>query len=80
MCKNQLPTLSVDVLAQKEYKRRYDCVAKALFWDILRQKGFDVSTKWYEHKPDCVVKMRQQNSGTFPHKRIGKLVHEGRIL
>ena len=29
-------------LAQKEYKRRHDCVARALHWDILRQRGFKI--------------------------------------
>jgi len=39
-------------LAQKEYKRRHDCVAKALHWDISRQKGFIVSESFYI--PLCV--------------------------
>ena len=42
-------------LAQKEYKRRHDCVARALHWDILRQRGFEMSDKWYQHEPESVV-------------------------
>ena len=46
-------------LAQKEYKRRHDCVAKALHWDILRQRGFKISDKWYQHQPESVVENEQ---------------------
>ena len=46
-------------LAQKEYKRRHDCVARALHWDILRQRGFEVSDKWYQHQPESVAEIEQ---------------------
>ena len=42
-------------LAMKEYKRRHDCVARALHWDLLRQNGFHHSNKWYQHEPEAVV-------------------------
>ena len=46
-------------LAQKEYKRRHDCVARALHWDILRQRGFKISDKGYQHQPESVVENEQ---------------------
>ena len=42
-------------LAQKQYKRRHDNVAKAIHWDILGRCGFDRKQKWYEHMPECQV-------------------------
>ena len=42
-------------LAQREYKRRHDCVAKALHWDVYRLYDIDCGNKWYEHQPDGVV-------------------------
>ena len=38
-------------LLQKEYKQRHGCMGKAVHWDTCRKKGFNVSEKWYEHKP-----------------------------
>ena len=35
-------------MAQTEYKRRHDEVAKAVHWDLCSQD------KWYEHKPEPV--------------------------
>lgn len=60
MCKSKDETVNHIVsecqkLAQKEYKRRHDTVAKALHWDILRQKGFGPEGKWYEHEPMAVI-------------------------
>ena len=60
MCKQKDETISHIVsectkLAMKEYKRRHDCVARALHWDLLRQNGFHHSDKWYQHEPEAVV-------------------------
>ena len=41
-------------LAQKEYRRRHDGVAKALHWDLCGQYEFERSDKWYEHSPENV--------------------------
>ena len=42
-------------LAQKEYRRRHDGVAKALHWDLVcGQYEFERSDKWYEHSPENV--------------------------
>ena len=42
-------------LAQKEYKRRHDCVARALHWDLCKQAGFPHAGRWYEHSPQPVM-------------------------
>ena len=42
-------------LAQKEYKRRHDCVARALHWDLCKQAGFPHAGRWYEHSPEPVM-------------------------
>ena len=41
-------------LAQKEYRRRHDGVAKALQWDSCGQYEFERNDKWYEHSPENV--------------------------
>ena len=60
LCKSKEETVNHIVsgcqnLAQKEYRRRHDTVAKALHWDILRQKGFPHEPQWYKHDPEAVV-------------------------
>eukprot|EP00795_Rhopilema_esculentum_P003281 gene3280-biopygen1499 len=57
MCNQKEETVSHIVsecpkLAQREYKRRHDCVAKALHWDVCRLYDIDCGNKWYEHQPD----------------------------
>ena len=42
-------------LAQKEYKRRHDNVAKKVHWDICKKNGLEHSEKWYEHAPEGAV-------------------------
>ena len=42
-------------LAQKEYKRRHDNVAKRLHWDLCKKNGLKCNEKWYEHEPASVV-------------------------
>ncbi|XP_047488218.1 uncharacterized protein LOC125038695 [Penaeus chinensis] len=42
-------------LAQKEYKKRHDNVAKKVHWDLCRKHGLQHSDKWYEHTPEGVV-------------------------
>ena len=36
-------------LAQKDYKRRQNNVAKKVHWDICKKKRLEHSEKWYEH-------------------------------
>ena len=42
-------------LAQKEYKRRHDNVAKKVHWDICKKNRLEHSEKWYEHAPKGAV-------------------------
>ena len=42
-------------MAQKEYKRRHDNVAKKVHWDICKKNGLEHSEKWYEHAPEGAV-------------------------
>ena len=41
-------------MAQKEYRKRHDGVAKALHWDLCRGYGLEHTEKWYDHKPEPV--------------------------
>ena len=43
------------VLAQKEYKRRHDTVAKTLHWKICKEYDMSCSEKWYNYTPEKVV-------------------------
>ena len=44
-------------LAQKEYKRRHDNIARLrlVHWKLCCKYGIDRSEKWYEHQPERVV-------------------------
>ena len=42
-------------LAQKEYKRRHDNVAKKVHWDISKKNTLEHSEKWYEHVTEGAV-------------------------
>ena len=42
-------------LAQRDYKRRHDTVAKALHWEICKKYGFKSASQWYEHEPESVL-------------------------
>ena len=42
-------------LAQKEYKRRHDNVARIVHWKLCGLYNFKRSEKWYEHKPEGVL-------------------------
>ena len=48
-------TSGSEKLAQKEYKRRRDNVAKKVHWDICKKNGLQHSEKWYEHAPEGAV-------------------------
>ena len=60
MCKQNNETISHIVsgcpkLAQKEYKKRHDNVARAIHWDLSEKYGFERSERWYDHVPDSVL-------------------------
>ena len=42
-------------LAQKEYKRRHDNVAKKIHWELCKKIGLEHMEKWYEHEPEGVA-------------------------
>ena len=42
-------------LAQREYKRRHDNVARYVHWQLCLKGGFERAAKWYEQKPEGVV-------------------------
>ena len=41
-------------LAQKEYKRRHDNVAKKVHWDFCKKNGLEHTKKGHEHVPEEV--------------------------
>ena len=60
MCGNKNETDShiiseSSMLAQREYKRRHDNVAKYVHWRICEKYELDRANKWYEHKPDGAI-------------------------
>ena len=39
-------------LAQKEYKRRHDNVARKIHWELCKKNALEHKEKWYEHNPE----------------------------
>ena len=48
-------TSGCEKLAQKEYKRRHDNVAKIVHWDVCKKNGLEHGEKWYGHAPEGAV-------------------------
>ena len=46
-------------LAQREYKRRHDNIAKLIHWKLCGEHKFVRKEKWYEHCPEGVVENEQ---------------------
>ena len=44
-------------LAQKEYKKRHDNVARMIHGELCGVNGLDSADKWYEHQPQSVLEM-----------------------
>ena len=42
-------------LAQREYKRRHDTVAKLVHWKLCEMHNLERTEKWYEHCPKGIV-------------------------
>ena len=42
-------------LAQREYKRRHDKVAKIVHWKLCGKYNLEREQKWYEHEPEGVT-------------------------
>ena len=60
MCRDKNETVSHIVsgcskLSQKEYKKRYGNVARAIHWDLSGKCGFDRNGKWYNYVPESVL-------------------------
>ena len=60
MCGERVETISHLVsecgkLAQKEYKKRHDNVARYVHWQLCKEGGFERADKWYEQKPEAVI-------------------------
>ena len=47
--------MNVEKLAQREYKRRHDTVAKLVHWKLCENYNLKRKEKWYEHCPETVV-------------------------
>ena len=39
-------------LGQKELKGKHDTVGKVVHWKLVEKCTFEVTDKWYEHKPE----------------------------
>ena len=46
-------------LAQKEYKRKQDNVARIVHWKLCGNCNLKRSEKWYEHTPEGVVENKE---------------------
>ena len=45
-----------NMLAQREYKWRHDCVGRKIHWELCRKYGLAASARWYEHQPETFTK------------------------
>ena len=48
-------------LAQKDYKRRHDNVARIVQWNLRGKYNLKESEKWYEHAPEGVAENGEVN-------------------
>ena len=46
-------------LAQKEYKKKHDNVARYIHWLLMEKYGMERSVKWYEHEPESVMESEE---------------------
>ena len=42
-------------LAQREYKRRHETVAKLVHWKLCKKHNLERRERWYEHCPEAVA-------------------------
>ena len=47
--------MNVKKLAQREYNRRHDIVAKSVHWKLCQNHNLERKEKWYEYHPEGVV-------------------------
>ena len=55
LCGVQHLSRGCEKLAQKQYKRRNDNIAKKVHWDFCKKNGLEHTEKWYEQIPEGVV-------------------------
>ena len=48
------------MLAQREYKRRHDNIARNIHWELCGELDIDRANKWYKHQPEGVS--RKENT------------------
>ena len=48
-----------EILAQREYKRWYDNVARKVHWDLCKKNGLEHTEKWYENIPEGAVENKE---------------------
>ena len=42
------------MLAQREYKRKHDNIARNIHWELCGKLDIDRANKWYEHQPEGI--------------------------
>ena len=52
-------TSECSMLAQKEYKRRHDNLARTIHWNTCEKYKFTRAEKWYEHQPQGVIESEE---------------------
>ena len=60
MCGEKAETISHLVsecskLAQREYKRRHDNVARYIHWQLCIKGGFERADRWYNQQPEAII-------------------------
>ena len=46
-------------LAQNDYKKRHDNVARVIHWELSHMNGIPNADKWYEHSPESVIETEE---------------------
>ena len=47
------------MLAHKEYKRRFDNLARIIYWNTCGKYKLMRAEKWYEHQPKGVIELKE---------------------
>ena len=70
MCDKKSETIShivskYEKLAQKEYKRKHNNVARIVHWKLCPKYNLKRSEKWYELAPECVAEKSEDFVGCY---------------
>ena len=65
-------------LAQKEYERWHDNVAKKVHWDLCKKNGSQQTEKWYEHVPEGAVENEEVKMMLDVNVHCGKVIEARR--